>query len=55
MIHIQLNADEALHRTAESLKQGRKLYGILGEALRTIHKERFTLLPLTPFTNKEPL
>lgn len=44
MIHIQLNADQALrglHRTAENLQQGRKLYGILGEALRAIHKERF--------------
>lgn len=44
MIHIKLNADNALrslNRTAESLKQGKKLYGLLGEALRTIHKERF--------------
>ncbi|MGX2951531.1 phage virion morphogenesis protein [Ursidibacter sp. B-7004-1] len=44
MIHIQLNADQALrglHRTAENLQQGRKLYGMLGEALRTIHKDRF--------------
>lgn len=44
MIHIQLDADKALrslNRTAENLKQGKKLYGLLGEALRTIHKERF--------------
>ncbi|MGX2948584.1 phage virion morphogenesis protein [Frederiksenia canicola] len=44
MIHIQLNADQALrglNRTAENLKHGRKLYGVLGEALRSIHKDRF--------------
>lgn len=44
MIQIKLNADQALrglHRTAENLKHGKKLYGMLGEALRTIHKERF--------------
>ncbi|MFP4772035.1 phage virion morphogenesis protein [Pasteurella multocida] len=59
MIHIQLNADEALqglHRTAESLKQGRKLYGILGEALRTIHKERFEKEQASPAGEKwQPL
>lgn len=44
MIQIHLNANQALqglHRTAENLKHGKKLYGMLGEALRTIHKDRF--------------
>lgn len=44
MIHIQLNTNQAiqaLQHTKEQLQHGKKLYGMLGEALRTIHKERF--------------
>ncbi|KDD80912.1 phage virion morphogenesis protein [Glaesserella parasuis] len=44
MIHIKLDADQALrglHRTAQNLQQGKKLFGVLGETLRSIHKDRF--------------
>lgn len=44
MIHIHLDASDAqrtLADTARNLQQGKKLYSILGEALRSIHKDRF--------------
>lgn len=55
MIHIQLDADRALrslNRTAENLRQGKKLYGVLGEALRTIHKARFEKEQASPTGEK---
>lgn len=44
MIHIQLNADQVLmglNYMVGNLQHGRRLYGVMGEALRTIHKARF--------------
>lgn len=59
MIQIRLDADGAIRslaQTAESLQQGKKLYGMLGEALRTIHKQRFEKEQASPEGEKwQPL
>lgn len=44
MIQLRLNDEKALRslsQIAQNLQQGRKLHGMLGEALRHIHKQRF--------------
>lgn len=59
MIQIRLDADGAIRslaQTAENLQQGKKLYGVLGEALRTIHKQRFEKEQASPEGEKwQPL
>lgn len=44
MIQIRLDDEKALRslsQIAQNLQQGKKLHGMLGEALRHIHRERF--------------
>ncbi|EXI62221.1 hypothetical protein MHD_10245 [Mannheimia granulomatis] len=59
MIQIRLDTDGAIRslaQTATNLQQGKKLYGVLGEALRTIHKQRFEKEQASPEGEKwQPL
>ena len=59
MIQIRLDSDKALQglqQIAHNLQQGRKLYGMLGEALRSIHKDRFEKKQASPDGEKwQPL
>lgn len=59
MIQIRLDADGAIRslaQTAENLQQGKKLHGMLGEALRQIHKVRFEKEQASPEGEKwQPL
>ncbi|QIM66340.1 phage virion morphogenesis protein [Mannheimia granulomatis] len=59
MLQIRLDADGAIRslaQTATNLQQGKKLYGVLGEALRTIHKQRFEKEQASPEGEKwQPL